>query len=386
MMNKFGIPIFEATIDSFDEGIMAISLVDYPAVESNFLIFNKLDEPVKQQFSIIDEDQRIITGVVMRANWPIYRYDEDFGEYYIFYSPDTIKIMAEKMIADNTQNEINIMHDDNKFVEGVNLVELFIKDTAKGISPAGFENIEEGSLFATYKVNNEDIWTEIKNGTFRGFSLQGYFTIEPSKFNKLKKETKNYKNTIINKMNKFMEKLLKSFIHCGSMTTEDGKEFYWVGEADLQIGDELFYNTETEEAVKVEDGEYKLEDGTTIVVVDGLVSEIKEADGENEDSLDNEVEAEEEKKDEACEEEKKDEACEEETPEQEPETDPMQEKIDALEAQVEDLMIQVEELKETLNTLLNEPAAEPIAEEYKKVSKQDENGIPAFGSKAKRFH
>ena len=380
-MNK--LPIFEAKINGETEGILAIALVDFPAVESNFLVFNKIEEKKETlKFSIKDEDQHIITGVVMRADFPIYRYDKDFGEYYIFYSADTIKTMAEKMMTDKTFNEINIMHNDNEYVDGVNIVELFIKDKSKGIDPTGFEDIEEGSLFATYKVNNEEIWSAIKSGEFAGFSLQGYFTIEESdKFNYKKQETKNYKNTIINKMNKFMEKLLKSFIHCGSMTTEDGKEFYWVGEADLQIGDELFYNTETEEAVKVEDGEYKLEDGTTVVVVDGLVSEIREADGENEDSLDNEVEAEEEKKDEACEEENP-----EQEPEKEPETDPMQEKIEALEAQVEDLMIQVEDLKETLNTLLNEPAAEPIAEEYKKVSKQEDNGIPAFGSKAKRFH
>lgn len=384
-MNKFGIPVFEATVENLDEGIMAIALVDFPAVESNFLVFKEQKQTLEQKYAIQDEDQHIITGVVMRANWPIYRYDESFGEYYIFYSPETIKIMAEKMIKDNTQNEINIMHNDDNFVEGVNLVELFIKDSAKGISPAGFEDIEEGSLFATYKVNNDEIWKEIKEGTFRGLSLQGYFSIEPSN----KFEYKKDKNTFLKTMNRLFNKFLKSFVKCGSLTTVDDRELYWVGEADLQIGDELFYNEDGQEALKVEDGEYELKDGTKIVVEDGLVKEIREADGDKEDSLDNEVEA---KKETKCEEE---EIIVEDPENPEDETkDEADKKYDELKADIDDLRKEhdelkgmFEEMKNTLDALLNKPAAEPIVEEFTKVTgSKSENGIPVFGSRAKSFH
>jgi len=287
------------------------------------------------------------------------------------------------MMIDNTFNNINLMHEDGTDVEGVNLVELFIKDTNKGINPANFDDIENGSLFATYKINNDAIWEQIKLGTFRGFSLEGIFDIERTQFRKINKENKN---TFLTTMNRLFNKFLKSFVKCGSLTTVDDRELYWVGEADLQIGDELFYNEDGQEALKVEDGEYELKDGTKIVVEDGLVKEIREANGEKEDSLDNEVEA---KKDTKCEEEIVDENPEDNTEVivEEPEKSDLEKKVDELESEVEDLMQKIDTLEETLNAILEKPAAEPIVEEFTKVAgSKAENGIPVFGSRAKSFH
>lgn len=379
------IPVFEALIDSIDTGIYKISLVDLPAVESDFVAFDKQDKLMK--YSIENEEQRMVTGVIMRANFNIYRYDEEFGEYYIKYSPETIKLMAEKMMIDNTFNNINLMHEDGTDIEGVNLVELFIKDTNKGINPANFDDIENGSLFATYKINNDAIWEQIKLGTFKGFSLEGIFDIERTQLRKTNKENKN---TFLTTMNRLFNKFLKSFVKCGSLTTVDDRELYWVGEADLQIGDELFYNEDGQEALKVEDGEYELKDGTKIVVEDGLVKEIREANGEKEDSLDNEIEA--EKKETKCEEE---EIIVEDPEKPEDETkDEADKKYDELKADLDDLRKEhdelkgmFEEMKATLDSILEKPVAEPIVEEFTKVTgSKSENGIPVFGSRAKSFH
>lgn len=371
------IPVFEAYIDDINCGIYRISLVDLPAVESDFIYFNKQDKIMK--FSIENEEQHMVTGVIMRANFNIYRYDENYGEFYIKYSPETIKLMAEKMMCDNTFNNINIMHEDGTDVEGINLVELFIKDTEKGIDPIGFEDIENGSLFATYKVNNSVIWDEIKNGTFRGFSLEGIFDLSQTQF---KKQNNNNNNSFLNTMNKLFNRFLKSFVKCGSVETDKGT-LYWVGQADLQIGDELFYNTENEEAVKVEDGEYTLEDGTVIVVKEGLVSEIREKDGEQEGELDME-------KKQCMEEEVIVENPVEEVVEDEPKDDKYDElkrDIDDLRKEHDELKGIVEEMKATLNAILEKPAAEPIVEEFNKVTgSKSENGIPEFGSRAKRFN
>lgn len=372
------IPVFEAYIDDINCGIYRISLVDLPAVESDFIYFNKQDKIMK--FSIENEEQHMVTGVIMRANFNIYRYDENYGEFYIKYSPETIKLMAEKMMCDNTFNNINIMHEDGTDVEGINLVELFIKDTEKGIDPIGFEDIENGSLFATYKVNNSVIWDEIKNGTFRGFSLEGIFDLSQTQF---KKQNNNNNNSFLNTMNRLFNRFLKSFVKCGSVETDKGT-LYWVGQADLQIGDELFYNTENEEAVKVEDGEYTLNDGTVIVVKEGLVSEIRKKDGEQEGELDMETE---DKKDIECEEIVVD------NPEEIVE-EPKDDKYDELKRDIDDLRKEhdelkgiVEEIKATLNAILEKPAAEPIVEEFNKVvGSKSENGIPVFGSRAKRFN
>lgn len=372
------IPIFEAVIDNLECGIYKISLVDLPAVESDFVYFDKQDKVMK--FNIENEEQHMVTGVIMRSNFLIYRYDEQFGEYYLKFSPETIKLMAEKMMYDSTFNNINLMHEYGTDVDGVNLIEIFIKDTEKGINPKGFDDIENGSLFATYKINNDVIWNEIKNGTFKGFSLEGMFDMAQIQ---LKKQNNN-NNSILNTMTRLFNRFLKSFVKCGSVETDKGT-LYWVGEADLQIGDELFYNTENEEAVKVEDGEYTLEDGTVIVVKEGLVSEIREKDGEQEGELDMETE------------DKKDVECEEEVIVENPEEiveEPKDDKYEELKRDIDDLRKEhdelkgiVEELKDTINVILEKPAAEPIVEEFNKVTgSKAENGIPVFGSRAKRFN
>ena len=166
------IPIYNAEILNTECGIDRISLVNNPAVDAYFVSFSK--DKIQQMFAT-NEEQKMITGVVMRCDYPIYRNDEHLGEYYINFSADVIKQMAQKLLRDNNQNNVNIEHMFNSDVEGVEMVELFIKDRNKGKNPTGFEDINDGSLFATFKVDNQDIWQQIKNGTFKGYSLEGFF-------------------------------------------------------------------------------------------------------------------------------------------------------------------------------------------------------------------
>lgn len=194
------LPVFKAVVNKDDEtGMFAISLVDYPAVESDFLAFKSEKEILN--FSIENEDQHIVRGVVMRANFLIYRRTESGYEYYIEYTPETIKEMAQKYLKQGFQNNVDTMHND-VLEEGVELVQWFIKDTENGINPKGFEDIEEGSLFAEFKVENEDIWSKIKDGTFKGFSLAGLF--ETQLIND--PEEMEY-NEILDLLNKINEKI-----------------------------------------------------------------------------------------------------------------------------------------------------------------------------------
>ena len=169
---KTGIPIYNAVINDDECGIDRISLVDSPAVESYFVAFNKAKQPIL--FSS-NEPQKMITGVIARCDFPIYRYDKELGEYYINFTQETIKQMAQKLLRDNNQNNVNIEHLFGSDVDGVEMVELFFKDIDKGKNPTGFEDISNGSLFATFKVDNQDIWQKIRSGEFKGFSLEGMF-------------------------------------------------------------------------------------------------------------------------------------------------------------------------------------------------------------------
>lgn len=172
------IPLYNIVIDDAETGIDRISLVEMPAVESNFLAFAKNK---KQVMFSANEEQQMITGVLARADYPIYRNDDQLGEYYIQFGKETIKLMAEKVLFDGHQNWVNIEHIENSDVDGVYMLEMFIKDTNKGINPTGFDDISDGSLFATFKVRNAKIWELIKDGTFKGFSIEGLFGFEEAK-------------------------------------------------------------------------------------------------------------------------------------------------------------------------------------------------------------
>lgn len=169
-----GLPCYKATVDSEDTGMVVVSLVDDPAVEVNFLAFNK-KQPL--QFKIEDEEQRKVLGVVMRPNYPMYRRNDDF-EYYIEYTPETIHQMAEKFFA--TMNVNNVDTDHNfELVDGVVLTQAFFKNVDKGINPAGFEELPDDTLFFEYHIFNDEVWEGVKDGTWKGFSLAGTFDVVP---------------------------------------------------------------------------------------------------------------------------------------------------------------------------------------------------------------
>lgn len=168
-----GIPVYRATLCSENCGMKKISLVDAPAVLTDFQAFADAEQPMR--YAVQDEDRRLVYGVIMRANFPIYRYSKQTGEYYILYDADTIREMAEKYLSEGRQDNVNLQHEEGTDVDGVNLVQWFIKDTARGIAPAGFEEIEDGSLFGEFHITNDEVWAGVKGGTYKGFSLEGIF-------------------------------------------------------------------------------------------------------------------------------------------------------------------------------------------------------------------
>lgn len=173
-----GIPVYNAYIvDEDDFGIQAVALVDDPAVAVNFQCFSK-EEPQKMKFSVQDEEKHIVFGVVARADYPMLRLTADGFPYYINFSADTIRLMAQKYLRENKQNQIKLTHNDGTETQDVEMIECFIKDTARGISPVGFEDVADGSLFASFKVKNEEIWSKIKEGTFAGFSMEVNMSVE----------------------------------------------------------------------------------------------------------------------------------------------------------------------------------------------------------------
>ena len=285
-----GLPVYQAVISDEQCGMLRISLVDDPAVQSNFVAFSKNQQPRQLMYAVQNEDKRLVLGVVMRADFPILRRqpltDDKEMEFYIIYKADTIRAMAEKYLAENRQNLVSIMHEKGSEVEGVQMVQYFIKGA--GLNPEGFDNIADGSLFAEFHVTNDEVWNAIKDGTYRGFSLEGLFDLEPETdkgfvqevvdtldgiFSRIFKHSKTYKNM---KMKGLLARLAKALVEMGNLTTDKGI-LAWDGEDELKVGDAVFIEDGEGNRSTPADGDYTTEDGRVIVVAGGKVTEIREA-------------------------------------------------------------------------------------------------------------
>ena len=337
-MNQ-NIPTYSAIISDDNEGILVISLVDAPATETNWMCF-KEQENIK--FSIVNEDEHILAGVVMVADKPIYRIAPDGTEFYIVFSKDVIKRMAEKMLDDNTFNNIDIQHDGNIIPhDKVKLVELFIADEAKGIKP-NYLDVPDGSLLANYKIYDEQLWQMAKSGELNGFSLEGVFTTVRYEQNKNNKHTK---------MSKIKEMLKSILVQLGEVNTDKGILTY---DGNLAVGVEV----KNEDGSKPADGEYKLEDDKVIVVKDGLVDEIKEVEADVIEEMADE------KPQDNVEDKPQDKA--EEKPN---EVEELKKLIDEHTSLLKELGDRLKALEDLVKELNETPAVEPIEQEFTKQCK-----------------
>jgi hypothetical protein len=160
-----------------DAEVQFVSLVDRPAIQKNWNAFKN-----EQKFQIVSEDKRIISGCAMLADTPIFRSDVSFGDYYVAFSKDTIVKIVQKYFKKGYQNNVNLMHDPNQVESGVTMFESFIVDRQRGIMPMSeFKDVADGSWFGSFYVENEEVWSAIKDGTYKGFSVEGLFDYEQPK-------------------------------------------------------------------------------------------------------------------------------------------------------------------------------------------------------------
>ena len=175
-MSKEKLKKVELIIDEDSErfGVEAISLVEFPAIEENWVFFNK------DQFltlAKLDEEQKTLVGAVLIPNKEIPRYDQDKDEKYtVFFTEDTIK-KAQELFMSSLRNN-NATYEHKVPVEGMTVVESWIKEDKKNdkSNSYGFNKLPLGTWFVKMKVNNPEIWESVKEGKVRGFSIEGYFT------------------------------------------------------------------------------------------------------------------------------------------------------------------------------------------------------------------
>lgn len=172
MGNK--IPVYECKIMGTDNtGIFAISFVDIPANETNFIALNK-QKPLKLA---LNKQKQMLTGVVLIPDQLIYRYDDNLGEYYIKFTAQDIERIAQKMMKTGLALSTTT-HQHEKPLKGNYLTEIWlVSDSKKDKAVAlGLGELPVGTLVASYKIEDSTYWrNEVLTGKVKGFSLEGIF-------------------------------------------------------------------------------------------------------------------------------------------------------------------------------------------------------------------
>lgn len=162
------LPIYRIVINGEETEVDYIALTDDPAIEKNFMAFTN-----QKRFVMQSEEKRIVSGPLIVANLPIYRRDES-GEYYVVFDPLTTEQIVQSFFKKGYQGNVNLNHDSTKRPDGIYMFESILIDSARGIhTPIGFNTLPDGSWFGSFKVENDAIWQQVKDGTFTGFSVEG---------------------------------------------------------------------------------------------------------------------------------------------------------------------------------------------------------------------
>ena len=160
-------PLLRLEINGEEDGVNIISLVEFPAVERNFI---QLSKEVK--LSLNDEKKELL-GVALIPDMPIYRRDEQ-GEYYIVFSAESIRKIAIDFYKKLNVNMADVEHNHN-IENGITYFQSMIIDKEQGICPKAFKDLPNGTWIVGCKIDNINVWDAVKNGTVKGFSIDGIF-------------------------------------------------------------------------------------------------------------------------------------------------------------------------------------------------------------------
>lgn len=183
-----------------DSETYAISLVDMPAIESDFVALAKQEEE-KKQILLEKDEKHLVVGAVLIPDKDIYRYDGE-NEYYISFTKESIEKMSQEFLKEYRQNEVTLDHEE--MASEVTMVESWlVADSYKDKSNALGINVPEGTWMAAFKVNNIETWERIKKGELNGFSVESMISLE--EFNKQNKNDEKMTNEEMNLFQKFKE-------------------------------------------------------------------------------------------------------------------------------------------------------------------------------------
>lgn len=271
---------YEAKYNPFEhKGVYGISLVENPAMEGLFIALSKQTEV---QFKEVDKEQRILMGLVLEPNKPVYR-NQGGEEFNIVFSEDTIKDLSYGFFKTNSQKNSTIEHSD-KGIQGVTFTESWIVENPEVDKSTNFGfSYPKGSWLAVMKVDSDEVWDGyVKTGKVQGFSIDAMLSLEEvnlkSNINMSKQEETGILAMLKDLPNQIKLALTPTpaKIELGSVMLADGSlKIEFEGDA-ITKGASVWVTAEDGTKVPVPVGEHPLEDGTVLVVTtEGVAEEVK---------------------------------------------------------------------------------------------------------------
>jgi len=292
-------PVFKFKVkeDGTQTGMLGISLVDTPAIDSLFVTFEaEVEKP--QYIALKDESGKYkqeLLGAALRPDLPILRKDEAGNFYYGVFDAETIEVIRNKFHKQKNTSEVNLQHNPDAKIDAY-LIESYLLSTQAQLEATkalGLEDIELGAWIVRYKVESEELFNQIINGEVdvKGFSVEIMLEREL-----VEAQKNNFKqtNTIMSKFNQLIDRFKSVLAEFEDETpapaTETTLEDVTVAETGMilrytEIGAPVMEVTVDEAGVETEvqaaEGEFILEDGRTVVVdADGNLVEIKDSEEE----------------------------------------------------------------------------------------------------------
>lgn len=241
------LPIYSIKVnESLDsnEGIDFVSLVDFPAIEKNWVAFSNS----KQLF--FNQDKQMLYGPILIPDMPIYRFSEDMGAYYVKFPESEVTKLVRKLQAQKKTINLNYQHQKDSQLKDAVIQEIWLTGVNDKSKDFGFDLPVNSAMVGVY-IGDSKFWLEeVKTGNVKGFSIEGWLDME---LKQLKKMTDKYVTA----------------------TTKDGAVINTDSET-LGVGAEVYSVDEAGNKKPIEDGTYELENGSKITVAGSKVTELVE--------------------------------------------------------------------------------------------------------------
>lgn len=255
--------LIEEEGDAF--GVEAISLVKFPAIESNWIAFSKEGRSKMLSLAAIDEDKRTLIGPALIPEKHIPRYDElSDEEYDVYFSKETVKLASELFLKTNRTNEHTFEHDTK--VEGVSVVESWIVEEPEMDKSKHYGmSMPKGTWMVRVHVGNDEMWEAVKDGSVRGFSIEGYFLDSLQEMS-----TKVNKGSVKKTLSRIWNFLKRNFY--AEVKLENGNVIATEDEK-FTAGVEVFAIDSEGMPVEAKDGKFKTEAGVDLEIFEGVLIE-----------------------------------------------------------------------------------------------------------------